>query len=357
MQTTVEIDGSFGEGGGQIVRIALSLAAIVGKKVEVKNIRVKRPNPGLRPQHLTALQAIAHISGGVIEGLTVGSKRVTYSPGEALAKERIDINVGTAGSIPLIIQCILPALVFSKSRSVVKIVGGTDVKWSPTIDYVKHVFFPNLRMFGVKADLAVVKRGYYPRGGGVVDLTVKPAKKLKSVNFVREKLEEIEVISVCSNLPRHVAERQAKSALNELRKKGIKSANVKIVVNPREKAVGRGTSILVKGVTESNVVCGGDAIGERGKPAEKVGSEAALKFLEWYESKASVDIYLGDMLIPYASLAQGETTYTVQKETGHIISSLYVEERILGAKYRVKKIEEELYRISINGVGFENKFI
>ena len=357
MSQIIEIDGSYGEGGGQIVRTALALAAIARKKTIVKNIRAKRSNPGLRPQHLSALEAIERISNGKIEGLKVGSSTVTYVPGKELSGGRFGINIGTAGSVSLVIQCILPVLIFSRSNSEVRISGGTDVKWSPTIDYMKHVFIPDLKLFGINASLEIIRRGYYPKGGGTVKLYVEPVKKLNSITLSKKPIKSVEIRSVCSNLPRHVAERQAKAAIAKLGEKGIKVDNVVVEVLSKDKAVARGTSIVIIGRTEDGLICGGDSIGEIGKPAEKVGEEAAERFLRWVNSKAAVDIHLGDMLIPYASLADSETTYTVDEITGHIISSLYVEKLILGADYNVQKIDKDLYEIRIKGLGLQNEFL
>ena len=219
MTSIFEIDGSYGEGGGQILRTTLALSTLLLKPVKVFNIRVKRSNPGLQAQHLTGVKALAELCNAEVFGAFKGSKELIFKPRERrCGKFRFDI--GTAGSISLVIQAILPALVFAPCKTIVEITGGTDVAWSPPIDYVRFVLLPILSKMGVKADVKIIRRGHYPRGGGHVILIVEPVEnKLKPINEIEfGNIKEIRGISHCVKLPKHVAERQAKSAKEFLRK-------------------------------------------------------------------------------------------------------------------------------------------
>ena len=179
----VEIDGSMGEGGGQILRYSLSLSALTLKPVRIYNIRAKRSNPGLRPQHLTAVKALATITNAHVEGDRVGSMEIYFEPRRRRpGSYRFDI--GTAGSISLVIQAILPTLLFSGGYTRVDITGGTDVSWSPPIDYMRYVFLHNLSLFGARVSIKLIRRGHYPRGGGRVILEVEPVKDyLNAINY------------------------------------------------------------------------------------------------------------------------------------------------------------------------------
>lgn len=331
----IVIDGSYGEGGGQILRYAAALAAVVGEEVRVVNIRSKRPNPGLRPQHIGGLKILHQVCGGTVEGLRVGSMEVTMRFGRPKPGEYF-YDVGTAGSVTLVMQTLLPALAYHGGEYEVTIVGGTDVKWSPTTDYFRHVVLHNLRLVGVEAELEVVKRGYYPRGGGRVVLRVRDGK-LRSSSFSRAEVARTEVVSVASNLPAHVAERQARAIIEGLRREGVSEVERRVERLGPDRAFGPGSSVLVYSETRENVRCGGDSIGEKGKPAERVGQEALEKYLEWYRSSAALDTFMSDMIIPFLFIAEGHSSYTAPKMTLHMDSALYVASRITGRSYRVSE--------------------
>lgn len=332
----IVIDGSYGEGGGQILRYAAALAAVFGEKVKVVNIRIKRPNPGLRPQHIGGLKLLQTICGGRVEGLKVGSLEVAMDYGEPKPGNYI-YNVGTAGSIMLVVQSILPALVKHGGDYELTIIGGTDVKWSPTADYFRYVFLPNLSVLGVYAEFKILKRGYYPRGGGRVRLSIHDSK-VSNYTFQRSKILSTNVISIASNLPKHVSERQVKSFKYKLETLGVGNIKYNIDVLGPESAVDRGTSILIYSIMDNDVRNGGDAIGERGKPAESVGWEAYQRYLEWFESGAALDTFMGDMIIPYLFIAKGPSKYTTPRLTKHMESALYVAREITGREYRINTV-------------------
>lgn len=342
----IKIDGSFGEGGGQILRYAACFAAATSKEVEVYNIRVKRPNPGLRPQHLAVLNIMKQIFGGEILGARVGSTKVIFKFGEERIN-RLAYNIGTAGSITLILQSVIPALAYKKIDMELRLIGGTDVKWSPTTDYMKYAYATLVEKFGVSIDIKVIRRGYYPKGGGVVDVSIQSGK-LSATNLThRGEIDQVKIVSVVSNLPRHIGERQISTVMKILTEYGLGNIlNIEEDYPDRRRAYGPGVSLLVIGRNRVyKIYSGGDSIGERGKPAEKVGEEAAKKFLEWYQSKAALDIFQSDMVIPYIALSGGGE-YTAPDFTPHMKSALYVMKEVLDIEYEVIQ-EDGAYKIKI----------
>jgi len=318
-RTMIRIDGSYGEGGGQILRTAISLACVTGKEVEVYNIRANRPKPGLAMQHLKGIEAAKLISNAEVEGLKLGSTRVVFKP-RSLKGGNFRIDIGTAGSVTLILQTILLPLLASEKESVVEIRGGTDVKWSPPVDYVKNVTFKALSELGAEVELKLIARGYYPKGGGKIKVSTDPSK-LKGIEFKDGNCDVIKGISHCQNLPRDVAERQAKSARKILELEGYK-VDIDVEVS---KGVSTGS-----GITLWCNYKGGSALGEKGKRAEKVGEECANNILAELKSDAVFDKHLADQIMPFAAVAKGETVYTTSEVTLHQKSNAYVINTFLG---------------------------
>ncbi|MGC9153903.1 MAG: RNA 3'-terminal phosphate cyclase, partial [Vulcanisaeta sp.] len=341
--SVIEIDGSVLEGGGQILRTALALSAITGKPIKVFNIRARRSNPGLQQQHLTGVIAAAKIANAQVIGAVKGSTELIFRPGRIGCGE-FRFDIGTAGSVTLVIQTILPILVFAPCRSTVTITGGTDVPWSPPIDYVRFVMLPMLNLFGVKADVKLVRRGHYPRGGGEVVLTVEPGG-LRSVEVVEfGSLIEVRGISHAVRLPSHVAHRQANSARDYLIKSGINvpiDISVETYEQGRDPHLGPGSGIVLWARSDRGLIKGADALGERGKPAEVVGEEAAAKLIENLRSNMALDEHMGDMVIPYMALASGSSAVGVSKITLHTLTNIYIVERILDVKFEVSGREGE----------------
>ncbi len=342
----IRIDGSYGEGGGQILRYAAALAAATGKKIEVINIRAKRSNPGLRPQHLTSLRILKILFGGTIEGLHIGSKRVVISLGGPKSGS-LSYDIKTAGSIPLVIQSIVPALILADSPSTILLIGGTDVKWSPTIDYMKYVYTSIVSLFNAEVKIDVLKRGYYPKGGGKVKLEVSPSSFLSAVSLgLRNNISNISIYSVVSLLPEHILDREVSSALEALKKSVDLSkyeVNVYKYLLGYKEAGGPGTSLLVVANHGDKLSSGGDSIGEKEKPAEVVGEEAVIKFMKWFSSEAALDINAGDMIIPFIALSKLKSYFTVPEITNHMKSALYVVEKILGVEHKVTQVKGKNY--------------
>ena len=326
----LQIDGSVGEGGGQIIRTAIALAAITGKEVEITNIRANRPKPGLSAQHLHAVKAVEHLVGGQTEGLELRSTRLTFSPG-ALKGFMGEIDIGTAGSITLLLQCLIPVALFADRETSVKITGGTDVNWSPPIDFYRNVFLPALREMSCNVRLDSKRRGYYPKGDGLVDVHVTPIEQIDG--FACKKNEHsgvIEGISHSSGLPAHVTERQASAAKQALNEAGY---DTKIKTEIEE----RTTRTTGSGIT---LWCGyksGSALGERGKRAELVGEEAAHVILRELKAPSTVDVHLADQLIPYIAFAKDKSEIRVREMTKHLETNIYITQQFLDVEFEIEK--------------------
>jgi len=328
----IEIDGSFGEGGGQIVRTSVALSAVTGKPVRITKIRQGRPKPGLAAQHAQALRALAEICDARTSGATPGSSEIIFTPGKILGG-RHRIEIGTAGSVTLLMQCLLPALLCADRPSSLQIQGGTDVQWSPAVDYFKNAFLPALSSFGARVSLEVLQRGYYPRGQGEVLLQVEPAK-LKASHLVSpDCCGQIKGVSHCSNLPEHVAVRQAESAKQTLAQAGFPARiNREALRLPS----------LGSGITLWSGYKGASSLGERGLPAEKVGRRAAEELILELKSSASVDVHLADQLIPYLALAGG--CCTVREISLHARTNIWTAGHFLEANIEVRE-EKGIFRI------------
>lgn len=327
----LEVDGSYGEGGGQILRTAISFSIIQGRPVHINRIRAGREVPGVRPQHAAVLRILRDISGGTLEGGNVGSTEVFFTP-DRVENRALKMDLGTAASITLVLQAIVPAVSLSGATLEAELTGGTDVPWSPTSDYFGKVVVPALQRLGIEVEFEVRRRGYYPRGGGRVRVVIHSSSSLKSIDILERKSSpSVGVQSRCGMLPRHVAERQATSAVSRLKREGIEAGNVEVST---EESSSPGSSLLVS-VLDPTCVMGSDAIGARGRPAEEVGEHAAVEFIGAYESGSAVDSHLADMLTPLLCLANGESRLLVPRVTEHLKTSLFLAELFTGSKSSV----------------------
>lgn len=327
---TIEIDGSYGEGGGQIVRTAVALSAVTGSPVRIRNIRQGRPKPGLAPQHAQAISALARLCSAKMIGVQPGSAEISFDPGE-IQDGRYRIDIGTAGSVTLLMQCLMPAALRAKGPVFLEVQGGTDVRWSPTIDYFNNVFLRALKCFKAKVSLEVMQRGYYPKGQGSVFLKVEPCN-LRPALLAASKSLEVAGISHCSNLPEHVARRQAESASNALKDAGYDAH----VLQDTFTLPSTGSAITLWSGFK-----GASALGERGLPAEKVGRMAAEEMISEMDSIAAVDVHLADQLIPYIAMAGG--SFTVREISMHARTNIWTAGHFLDRKIEV--FEEDVFKI------------
>lgn len=347
------IDGSIGEGGGQILRYTLALAALLNKPVKIINIRAKRKNPGLQPQHLTCVKAVATLTNAEVEGAYKGSMELVFRP-KKLEGGTFVFDVGTAGSVSLVLQSLLPVLPFLDKKSAIEIRGGTDVPMSPPIDYIRYVLLPLLRRLGYRIDVEVVRRGHYPRGGGIVRVIVEPTHGLEPIDIVeRGDIKIIRGRSHCVKLPRHVAERQAKAARDYLLSKGVDKPieiDLEYYEPDKDYHLGPGSGIVLYLETENSIL-GSDALGAKGKPAEEVGKEAAEKLYNEMLTGAAIDRHAGDMLVPLMILAKGVSRITVSELTLHTITAIEVIKILVGVEIHVKEHTSRGSLIEIRGLG------
>ncbi|MDY6953002.1 MAG: RNA 3'-terminal phosphate cyclase [Thermodesulfobacteriota bacterium] len=338
------IDGRSGEGGGQVVRTALALAAILQGPVRIKNIRGGRSKQGLRPQHLMAVKALALVASAHVEGAALGSKDLYFEPGRPKGGT-YTFPVGTAGSTSLVLQAILPALFFANVSSQVTITGGTHVPWSPCFHYLKDVFAPALEEMGGLLALEIGHWGWYPKGGGELFASVSPVAGFHGVERIqRGRLEETRILSAVSNLPMSIAERQRDQALRRLEAEGHRAVRGELVQGPSR---GAGTLVFV-GARFERGVAGFSSLGQRGKRAEDVADAACSALGRFMDSHGALDHYLADQLVLYMALARGRSSFVVGRITKHLLTNMGVIEQFLPVTFQV---EEETGRVDVEGAG------
>jgi RNA 3'-phosphate cyclase len=331
----VEIDNSYLEGGGQILRTATALAVVTKKPCHIFNIRAKRPKPGLMPQHLLGIQALAQLCSGVLEGDFLGSEEIKFWPGEiGRGRASANIKIETAGSITLVLQTLIPPALFVPSPVKISFNGGaTDTFFSPTIDHFRYCFLKILEKMGCEVEINILKRGYYPEGGAKVEVKVFPSK-LKPMNLTeRGELKKILVISGASNTlkDKKVAERQLAGVREVLGK-------LKLPIEEKVEYYDTrcpGSQICLIAEFE-NTVIGTDNLGKLGKRAEDVGKEAALELLKEQKSEACLDKHLADQILPYLALVKNKSSITVSEITNHCRTNIWVIEKFLDGKFKIK---------------------
>ena len=329
----IEIDGSYGEGGGQILRTAVALAAYLETPCRIRNIRKGRPRPGLRPQHAAGVKALAALCHAEVSGLHVGSAEVTFKPGR-IAGGTLRIDVGTAGAIGLILQTIMLPAAKALSPLLLIIRGGTDVPWAPTLGYCQEVTLPVLSQMGYSGKIALTKRGYFPRGGGEVSVELQRAD-LSPVQFLEPgKIPFIRGRShaAAALKQRRVAERQQEEAMAGLKKLGV-PCEIAVEYGP---AASPGSGIDLWALAK-NMVLGANALGARGKKAEEVGEEAASALIRQLNAGAALDEWMGDQILPFVAVAGGESTISIARITDHLRTNLWVINHFLPLETQIKE--------------------
>ena len=320
------LDASHGEGGGQVLRTALALAVVLDRPVTLERIRLRRPRPGLQAQHLTVVRALASISAAQVEGDRLDSTALSFTPRRLGHGEwRFDVGAvrGSAGSVPLLFQALLLALVQAGAASRLTLIGGTHVPWSPTAHYLGEVFLPALASLGVQATVRLRRPGWYPAGGGELEAAITPAARIAPLTaMVPPSPLEISGCSLVSRLPRSIAERQRRQAETRLAATGLTAA---ITVEEDIHALGPGTMLFLR----AHGRAGFSALGRRGVPAERVADEAVDALLGWQRSGAAVDVHLADQLVPFLALADGPSSFTCPALSGHLRTVAWVVQQFL----------------------------
>jgi len=340
----IEIDGSIG--GGQILRTVVGLSALTLKPFRMINIRKNRPKPGLKAQHLAGVKVAGQICRADIKGTKIGSTKLEFVPSSHDFSDK-DIDIGTAGSVQLLLQTMTPTLVFSDKPVMLKIKGGTAGLGAPTAEYMKFVIFPMLGKLGFcPPEMEILKQGFYPRGGGVVMVKFFPTKQLKSIRLVeRGEVKNIRGFSIVGKLPASVAQRQAKAVKKVLSDNGFEGE----IESSHVETFSAGTSATIFAACQ-NTILGTDEIGKIGKRAEKVGADAANSLVSSIKSGKAFDKCMSDQIIPFIALAKGRSEITVEDYTDHVRTNILVTEKILGVEFEV---DEKERKIAVEGIGYK----
>jgi RNA 3'-phosphate cyclase len=329
------IDGSYLEGGGQIIRTSIALSAITGKPCKIINIRSGRKKPGLQAQHLKGIEAAAKICDAELKNAKIGSSEIEFIP-KKIKSGNFFIDIGTAGSITLVLQTLVPICIHAEDKIELEIIGGTDVKWSPTIEYFKHIFCYFLDKMGIDIFVEILKYGF-PKGGGKVKVTIKPCKNIKSINLIETgKMKKIDIRTIVSESlrSRKVAERQSGAA-----KRFLKFENETITYVP---TLSPGSSINIHAHFE-NCKLGASVLGEMGKKSEIIGDECVNLLKKQIKSKTCFDEWMADQILLYMALASS-SEISVAEITNHCKTTMWVIEKFLPVKFKINE-EERIIKL------------
>ena len=343
----IELDGAEGEGGGQVLRTALTLAMIAQVPFRMHNIRAGRAKPGLLRQHLTAVQAATEISAADTIGAQVSSRELSFSPGPVRAGD-FRYAIGTAGSCTLVLQTVLPALWFANGSSRVRVTGGTHNPAAPPVDFVQGAWLPLLARMGVTMTVELLRCGFYPAGGGEVCASVEPSVLRPLQLETRGEFTAAHMMALVAGVPRHVAEREVQRVCE-----AFTAATSTIRELPQREGPGNAVALTLAYEHVTEVFCG---FGERGRSAEGVADGVTRDARAYVESGAAIGSYLADqMLLPMALAGGG--SFTTMQPTSHSLTNISVIEQFLPVKFVVKQVEgaRGLWQMGVTERGAESK--
>jgi RNA 3'-terminal phosphate cyclase (ATP) len=343
----ITIDGGAKSGSGTIVRYSVALASLLGKEIRIQNIRARRDKPGLRAQHLKVIQACQEMCQGVVENASVGSQEISYTPRERFKGGEYSWDIGTAGSTTMMAQTLLPLACFAPKPSKFRLKGGLFQDFAPSAYHMKFVLLPFLKQVGIRAELDIMQPGYVPRGGGIIEVRVEPAGKLKPLSLTEQgEIFSVKGIALSSHLKeKRVSQRMAEECRKVLSSYGYKAEIEKI---EDESSLQEGAALAIYAETSLGNRIGSDRAGRPGRSSESIGRYVAHSLVDDVKTGAAVDRYIADQLIIYAGLAVGVTRYSVPRITEHVETNLWLIGEFLGAK---AKIEGNL--LEIEGIGFD----
>jgi RNA 3'-phosphate cyclase len=342
----LEIDGSYGEGGGQLLRTAVAPAAATNTAIRVHSIRAKRKPPGLAPQHLAAVRAARELCGGRLDGAVPRSQEISFIPNRVKGGTYA-FDIGTAGSVTLLLQALMPMMVAARENFRIRVTGGTDVRGAPPFDYFHHVFLPLISALGVQASATLIRRGYYPRGGGIVEVTLSPSE-LKSLAVDHPgTLLEIRGLAHVAELPLHIAERMRASALASLTGPRAPEDRIAFAVQ-EESSVGPGGAVVLWARHEHTVL-GAGRVAERGVPAERLGFDSGAELQADLSVHTALDIHAADQILVYLALAlsDGPSHFTVREVSSHAETAMWLIEQLLPARFSVERCDRH-FRIHVS---------
>ena len=336
----LKINGGHGEGGGQIIRSAITLSCITKQPIHLENIRKNRKDEGLRPQHLTAIIILQKIANAKVFGAKIGSTELKFIPGNIDNLELVE-DVKTAGSISLILQVLIPVVSISQKKLSLTIKGGTDVLWSPSMDYTRYVLKEAYSRIGINFSIKLTKRGYYPKGGGEIKLEVYPSK-IKSINFSQRKTNDLKLTCTFSKISRELIIEKLKIIKEKFSKTNF---NVEVEIK-EEKAIDSGASLLLYSIDESSII-GMD------KLFNKKTQSFDLDIDKFINNSIGMDENLADMLVVPASLGGKKTVFQVKEITKHLETNLFVTSKITGCKYGIGRLDDG-FEVIIEGVSYSS---
>lgn len=342
----VHIDGSYGEGGGQILRTSLALSCLLGRPIEITNIRKARKKPGLQPQHLTAVMAAAAVSRAEVRGAELSSEALQFRPSRTIGGTyRFDVaeKRRSAGSTTLVLQTVLLPLCLAEQPSLIAVKGGTHVPWSPPFHYLSLIVAPLLTRLGMRAECSITSWGWYPLGGGQVSVKITPQRQHQPLMLIdRGRLVRVSGISAISNLPGHIAARQRDRALAILAGQGIDAA-IEVLSAP---SPGKGSFLFLVAEFEQ-ISAGFGSLGAVGKRAEEVAEEACRSLLAHLQAQGALDPYLADQVVPWLAFCCGPSEFTTSRLTRHLFTNLWVVRQFLDIDIEVEGAEGEEGRVLI----------
>jgi RNA 3'-phosphate cyclase len=326
-----ELDASYGEGGGQLVRTALALAALTGRALRLVNVRARRARPGLAPQHLAAVRALAALCDARCEDLELRATAFSFEPGAPVKGGELRVDVGTAGSVTLVLQALLPVLLRARTASRVAVSGGTDVRQAPTWDYFREVLLGLLARMRLRVSASVVRRGYYPRGGGEVVVEVEPGRPQPLVFSTQPESWDIGGDAHVAHLPLEIAERMRAAALAAL----PGPANIGARVLRPDKGLGTGGAITLWAHAEAGVA-GASRVAERGVRAETLGAAVGAELAADIASGAHLDVHAADQILVYAALASGASRFSVREVSSHARTAMWLIGHFLPVRFTLE---------------------
>ncbi len=340
----LDIDGSYGTGGGQLVRNAVALAALTGTPVRIRRIRAKRDKPGLAAQHLTAVRAVGEICGARIDGLALRSNEIAFEPGPVRGGG-FAFDVGTAGSVVLVLQALLPVMIAARADFHVQVAGGTDVRAAPPLDYLREVLLPLVGCMGAGVRLVARRRGYFPRGGGAVEVSVAPGELRPLSADAPGRVLHVGGRAHVAHLPAHIAERMRASAIGRLGARAS-HATCDALTLQGEDAIGQGGAVVLWAQCR-NTVLGAGRVAERGVPAEVLGEAVGSELAADLDAGAALDVHAADQMPVYLALAGGPSSFTTRELTEHARTAMWLIEQFLPVRFAASR-EGMLTRVGVS---------